>query len=209
VNRHRGAEVLRIAVVDLPDLSTLLSGADGLLTELALPGGRSLDLLRLPAMGWRQTAETLEGLPERADVVLTSATGEIDHARHDSREDLLRLVGAVAELRSRLIVANVSTIACSEPGRPADKATRLEARRLNLLIMEVSASTGLAVLDVDRIAAETITSPKTTGRFTYGEAVSRSLRAGLLGVLGGLGLTARSTFALRTPFVRQASDLRV
>lgn len=211
---------LRVAFVGSADLRELLledPGADqesGLAASLATP--THVELHQLPPQGWASTLGSLRsnGGTDPFDVLLTSATAELDDSSREPREALIELTRFVRKRHQALVVAlNASTLLSgpdtaghfSRGAEPLD----LRIRRLDLSIMEASEATGLSVLDADRLVAETSLPLKVTGVFGYTPEIYGLLRIALSSILGELGYAGRPATGARVPFTGPIVDLSV
>ena len=162
----RMPETLRVAFVGSHDLRELLLESGGADQEHGLAANLSasthVEFSQLPPQGWTSMLGTLRsnGSTDPFDVLLTSATAELDDPGREPREALIELARFAGERhRVHVVVLNASTLLSgpdtaghiSRDAEPLD----LRIRRLNLAIMEASKATGLSVLDADRLVAET------------------------------------------------------
>jgi hypothetical protein len=129
----------------------------------------------------------------------------------DALIGLAQLLGGKFE--ARLIVLNASSLLPEPDAQTTNSQGEvpfdLRIRRANLAILEASHESGLAVLDADRIAAESPVRPKTTGPFLYATDILDSLHSTLWRILSEMGLADYEAMELRAPFVRQVAKMHL
>jgi hypothetical protein len=199
---------LRDLVVGIPEGGSKLD--EGL--AVAVAASTPLEIREMAGRGWAKTLELLRG-EDDVDLLLTSVSSELTDPSPEPREGLIDLARFVQEDREgRVAVLNASSLVpggtdarTGDDGNPLD----LRIRQLNLAVMEASHATGLSVVDVDQLVAETRASGKVTGPFDYSPEVCDALRSRLVSVLDELGFAERPVMEARVPFVRQARELTV
>ena len=186
---------LRVAFVGSPDLRGLLLEDPDADPERALTSSlstsRHMELSQLPPQGWTSTLVSLRsnGVTNHFDVLLTSATAELDDPSRDPADALIELTRFVGERRhASVVVLNASTLllGTDTDGRPAREPEPLDLRirRLDMATVEASKATGLSVLDADRLVAEMRLPVKVRGVLGYADEVNGVLRHALIDVRG-------------------------
>jgi len=199
---------LRDLVVGIPEGGRKLDAG----LAVAVAASTPLRIREMAGRGWAKTLEFLHG-EDDVDLLLTSVSSELADPSPEPREgliDLARFVqedreGRVAVLNASSLVPGGTDVRTGDDGNPLD----LRIRQLNLAVMEASHSTGLSVVDVDQLVAETRVPGKVTGPFDYSPEVCEALRSRLVSVLDELGFAERPVMEARVPFVRQAGELTV
>jgi hypothetical protein len=222
MGRTSQTRTVRLTYVDGPDLHPLLrenpDPATGPLDDLTgMAPSSSLELTCLSSAGWSRTVGWLRSHPpvEGCDVLLVSASSELADPSSHPREALIELARLASErMGAHLIASNGSTLLGASRGERVgasrtDDPLDLRIRRLNLLIMEASNATGLSVLDVDRIVAETRLPGKVTTPFAYAPEMNVILRSALVSILGALGFAERGVMEVRVPFIREVATVSV
>lgn len=211
---------LHVAFVGSLDLRELLLEDPGAYPERALISTLStpthVQLFQLPQRGWTNTLANFrsKGTTEPFDVLLTSATAELEDPSPESREALIELTRFVGEQhQAPVVVLNASTLlfgpdttgGLARETQPLD----LRIRRLDLAIVEASKATGLSILDADRLVAEAHLSLKVRGILGYAPEMYGELRLALSTILGELGYAGRPVMGVRVPFLGPIADLSI
>ena len=94
--------------------------------------------------------------PTDLDVVIISLLPHRQCSPEDVQAGMAALVERVqAASGAHVLVANVCTYGASDdPGSNGTPSPRLQLRRLNLALMELSQNLGISILDVDRLMTE-------------------------------------------------------
>ena len=160
-------------------LKVLVVGGDDLRQSLVTPGpgGESgfaaaihvhqpavqvevqeLDVPPLPELVAGLTRDGSHGglLDDDLDVVIISLLPHRQCSPEDVQAGMAALVERVqAASGAHVLVANVCTYGASDdPGSNGTPSPRLQLRRLNLALMELSQNLGISILDVDRLMTE-------------------------------------------------------
>jgi hypothetical protein len=141
-------------------------------------------------------------LAGRPDIILLSVAGEVTRLGQSAEpvaeavaaveDDLLKVIELVKEeIEAHVLVTNVSTI------DPADETVTyqgleiepfvLRAHRLDLLLIEVSHSVGISIIDVDRLVAELGADGNVEGPARYGREVCERVASEVVRVLTDYG----------------------
>ena len=210
---------LRVAFVGSPDLRELLlgdPGADpGRAHTSTLSTTPHMELSELPPQGWTSTLGSLRSDgTDPFDVLVTSATAELDDPSREPADALIELTRFVGERRhAPVVVLNASTLLLGPDtvGGLARDAEPLDVRirRLDLATMEASKATGLSVLDADRLVAEMRLPVKVRGVLGYAPEVDGVLRTALSSILRELGYADRPVMGVRVPSVGPIANLSV
>ena len=123
------------------------------------------------------------------DVLVLSARSGLDDTGGDGTEFVDAVTAAVEVVKAaggRVLVVNGSTVV---PGPRGDErsATSLAISRLNLAALRLSMSTGLSVIDVDRIIAELGGDDHVTGVLEYAPGARAAIAAEVAYVLEDYG----------------------
>ena len=213
-------ETLRVAFVGSTDLRELLLDDPSADLEHALTSSRStptdMELSQLPPQGWTNTLSSLRsgGSTEPFDVLLTSATAELDDPSREPADALIELTRFVGEQhQASVVVLNASTLLLGpDTSRELILDTEpldVRIRRLDLASLEASKATGLSVLDADRLVAEMRLPVKVRGVLGYAPEVDGVLRTALSSILQDLGSADRPVRGVRVPSVGPIANLSV
>jgi hypothetical protein len=209
--------IVRLLHFGAPDVVQLLGAAgeaSTLVKGLGDAAGPSatLQVFEGRSGGWARHVDALTSVEETigapVDVVVTAASAELADPSEDALGSLVALTRFAKEGGRHVIALNASTVGPDRTASANGESLDLRIRRTNLALVVASHETGLAILDVDRLIAETPLPDKVIAPFEYSPPVVEVLRSEATRILSELGVPGgRTVMELRVPFIRQATHL--